>query len=163
MCCENKGADQLRDYREADLRLCFRICKKPVFSRRGSIALRNLYDSSERIKNTFLFLPNYMLLPIFSIIVLLFNLIEEEKIAKNKFFSIVKNKKEFVNQRTNGPVNAHLISGPIRFLKVFTINRHGDHLGHVTCTICINFLSLSPRRLHTKFGFDWPRGFRADV
>ena len=29
---ENKGADQLRDYREADLRLCFRICKKPVFS-----------------------------------------------------------------------------------------------------------------------------------
>ena len=29
---ENKGADQLRGYREADLRLCFRICKKPVFS-----------------------------------------------------------------------------------------------------------------------------------
>ena len=26
--CENKGADQLRGYREADLRLCFRICKK---------------------------------------------------------------------------------------------------------------------------------------
>ena len=34
---ENKGADQLRGYREADLRLCFRICKNPVFSRRGSI------------------------------------------------------------------------------------------------------------------------------
>ena len=33
---ENKGADQLRGYREADLRLCFRICKNPVFSRRGS-------------------------------------------------------------------------------------------------------------------------------
>ena len=33
---ENKGAVQLRGYREADLRLCFRICKKPVFSRRGS-------------------------------------------------------------------------------------------------------------------------------
>ena len=29
---ENKGADQLRGYREADLRLCFRVCKKPVFS-----------------------------------------------------------------------------------------------------------------------------------
>ena len=29
-CSENKGADQLRGYREADLRLCFRICKKPV-------------------------------------------------------------------------------------------------------------------------------------
>ena len=35
-CSENKGADQLCGYREADLRLCFRICKKPVFSRRGS-------------------------------------------------------------------------------------------------------------------------------
>ena len=33
---ENKGAGQLRGYREADLRLCFRICKKPVFSRRSS-------------------------------------------------------------------------------------------------------------------------------
>ena len=33
---ENKGADKLRDYREADLRLCFGICKKTVFSRRGS-------------------------------------------------------------------------------------------------------------------------------
>ena len=35
-CSENKGADQLRGYREADLRLCFRIYKNPVFSRRGS-------------------------------------------------------------------------------------------------------------------------------
>ena len=26
----------LNGYREADLRLCFRICKKPVFLRRGS-------------------------------------------------------------------------------------------------------------------------------
>ena len=25
LCSENKGADQLRGYREADLRLCFRI------------------------------------------------------------------------------------------------------------------------------------------
>ena len=31
MCSENKGADQLRGYREADLRLCFRICKKHGF------------------------------------------------------------------------------------------------------------------------------------
>ena len=36
-CSENKGADQLRGKREADLRVCFRICKNPVFSRRGSI------------------------------------------------------------------------------------------------------------------------------
>ena len=32
LCSENKGADQLRGYREADLRLCFRICKLLVFS-----------------------------------------------------------------------------------------------------------------------------------
>ena len=32
LCSENKGADQLRGYREADLRLYFRICRKPVFS-----------------------------------------------------------------------------------------------------------------------------------
>ena len=33
---KNKGDDQLRGYRKADLCLCFRICKKPVFSQRGS-------------------------------------------------------------------------------------------------------------------------------
>ena len=32
ICSENIGADQLRGYREADLRLCFRICKTLVFS-----------------------------------------------------------------------------------------------------------------------------------
>ena len=66
------------------------------------------------------------------------------------------------NQRTNGPVNAHLISGPIRFFKVFNINEHGYHLGHVTCTIYINFLSHFSRRLNMKFGTDWPSGFRGE-
>ena len=32
LCSENKGADQLRGYREADLRLCFRKFKMLVFS-----------------------------------------------------------------------------------------------------------------------------------
>ena len=32
MCRENKGADQLRSYCEADLRLCFHIGKNQVFS-----------------------------------------------------------------------------------------------------------------------------------
>ena len=27
LCSENKGADQLRGYRAADLRLCYRICE----------------------------------------------------------------------------------------------------------------------------------------
>ena len=31
-CSRNKGADQLGGYLEADLCLCFRICKKLVFS-----------------------------------------------------------------------------------------------------------------------------------
>ena len=35
-CSENKDADQLRGYREADLRLCFSPCKLLVFSRTGS-------------------------------------------------------------------------------------------------------------------------------
>ena len=35
-CSENKGADQLRGHREADLRLCFRLCKLLVFSCTGS-------------------------------------------------------------------------------------------------------------------------------
>ena len=33
---ENKGADQLHGHREADLRLCFRICRLLVFPRGGS-------------------------------------------------------------------------------------------------------------------------------
>ena len=32
LCKENIGADQLRGYHAADLRLCFQICKKMVFS-----------------------------------------------------------------------------------------------------------------------------------
>ena len=45
LCSENKGADQLRGYREADLRLCFRICKNPVFSCRGSfyVCVEDIY------------------------------------------------------------------------------------------------------------------------
>ena len=34
---KNKGADQLRGYREADLRLCFRICRLLVFLMRRLI------------------------------------------------------------------------------------------------------------------------------
>ena len=32
LCSDNKGADQQRGYRAADLRLCFRICKNQNFS-----------------------------------------------------------------------------------------------------------------------------------
>ena len=49
-----------------------------------------------------------------------------------------------------------------RFFKVFTIYGHDGHLGHETWTINTNFRSLFPRRLHIKFGFDWPSGFRGE-
>ena len=35
-CSENKGTDQLRDYRKADLRLWFCICRLLVFSSTGA-------------------------------------------------------------------------------------------------------------------------------
>ena len=48
-CSENKGADQLRSYCEADLRLCFRISNDPVLSRRGSfIKLRKILNSPRK-------------------------------------------------------------------------------------------------------------------
>ena len=46
-----------------------------------------------------------------------------------------------------------------KYFKVFTIYGRGDHLGHVTWTIYTNFCSPFPRRLHIKFGFDWPSCF----
>ena len=36
---KNKGADQLRGYREADLRLCFRLCRSLIFPCRGSVCI----------------------------------------------------------------------------------------------------------------------------
>ena len=62
---------------------------------------------------------------------------------------------KFQDHRTSG-------SGEEDFLKVFTIYGHGGHLGHVTRTIYTNFGSAFPRRLHIKFGFDWPSGFRGE-
>ena len=62
---------------------------------------------------------------------------------------------KFQDHRTSG-------SGKEDFLKVFTIYGYGSHLGHVTWTIYINFRSPFPRRLHIKFGFDWPSGFRGE-
>ena len=46
--------------------------------------------------------------------------------------------------------------------KGFTIYGHGGHLGHVTCTIYRDFLSNFLRKLHIKFGLDWPSGFREE-
>ena len=63
---------------------------------------------------------------------------------------------EYILLHTKFHVHRTISSVGEEFLKVFTINEHGGHLGHVSCTIYINFLSHSPRRLRTKFGIDWP-------
>ena len=47
---ENKGADQLRGHREADLRLCFRICRLLVFPRGGSYRLLSARTNKEFFK-----------------------------------------------------------------------------------------------------------------
>ena len=46
-----------------------------------------------------------------------------------------------------------------RFLTIYGC---GGHLGHVTWTIIIKVLSPFPRRLHMKFGYDWPNCFREE-
>ena len=45
-CSENKDADQLRGYRGADLRLCFRICKNPVFYDEAHLFIANRLSST---------------------------------------------------------------------------------------------------------------------
>ena len=49
------------------------------------------------------------------------------------------------------------------FFKNFTIYGHGGHLGHVTWTKYIIFLSPFAWRLHMKFKSNWPSSFREEV
>ena len=63
-CSENKCADQLRGYREADLRLYFRICKKPTrvkrMQRSGTEAIRTEIQPSEpKRENTKITIKHY--------------------------------------------------------------------------------------------------------
>ena len=62
---------------------------------------------------------------------------------------------KFQDHRTSG-------SGGEDFFKNFAIYEHGGHLGHMTWTFYINFRSPFPRRLHIKFAFDLPSGFRGE-
>ena len=50
-------------------------------------------------------------------------------------------------------------------MKVFTIYGHGGNLGRVTLTIYIYmyFVSAFLRRLHIKFGLDWPRDLEKKI
>ena len=49
LCRENKGADQLRGYHQADLLLCFRIYKMLLFSCRGSIIISCLFKLRSKV------------------------------------------------------------------------------------------------------------------
>ena len=60
-CSENKDADQLRGYREADLRLCFRPCKLLVFSRTGSNKTSNASLENQLCAYTKIFTGTYQL------------------------------------------------------------------------------------------------------
>ena len=51
---ENKGADQLRGYREADLRLCFRLCRLLVFPWGGSCIVGAKYHLWHNKQSVFL-------------------------------------------------------------------------------------------------------------
>ena len=109
---ENKGADQLRGYREADLRLCFRLCRLLIFpwgsslvtdavktlvgeenARRGTIKMFEVLQDVRLNKHLF-----YV-----SEIVFLQRFLKTS--AKIGFASLIIHS---INQRTNGPVNAHL-------------------------------------------------------
>ena len=79
LCSENKGADQLRGYREADLRLCFRIYKIRFSHDATRIGLiecplkikRKLYESIHKNKDTpsdwELFYSNWWKMRVFAI------------------------------------------------------------------------------------------------
>ena len=53
LCSENKGADQLRSYCEADLRLCFRLCHTCDESERG---IREILFQFRSFQGDFVFL-----------------------------------------------------------------------------------------------------------
>ena len=50
-------------------------------------------------------------------------------------------------------------SGEEDFERFFTTYGRGGHLGHMPQKPRTNFRSSYTRRLHIKFGFDWPSGF----
>ena len=50
-----------------------------------------------------------------------------------------------------------------RFLKVFTIYRHGGHFGQWTAIVLAIFRSPNLRRAHITFEQHWPRGFGGEV
>ena len=45
------------------------------------------------------------------------------------------------------------------FQRIFTINGHVGHLGHVTSIKLSDFHFLVPESFHTKFGSDWHSSF----
>ena len=61
------------------------------------------------------------------------------------------------NQRTNGPVNAHLIYGPTVSTKTSKIGQ-----GQLRVIIYINFVELESPMLRAKFQDNWTSGSREE-
>ena len=51
----------------------------------------------------------------------------------------------------------------VKIFEGFLPYGRGGHPGNVTQIQQTNFCFPYTRRLHIKFGFDWPSGFREDV
>ena len=56
-----------------------------------------------------------------------------------------------------------IFEGFLPYMGVAAIYGRGGHLGHVTQMPRTNFRPAFSRRLHIKFGSDWPSGFREDL
>ena len=67
---ENKGADLLRGYREADLRLCFRICKNPVSHDAAHYRKRTCFPNSSKSRSIFSSFA-YALVKVYSVLIVL--------------------------------------------------------------------------------------------
>ena len=59
----------------------------------------------------------------------------------------------FLNQRTNGPVNAHLISGPTVSTKTSKVDQ-----GQPRVIVYIKVVELESPMLHAKFQAHWTSG-----
>ena len=123
---ENKGADQLRGYREADLRLCFRIyAKSRVSHDAAQIPITPIHFTT--FKQWFLVCkPRFSTDCAFGLTYTRAKYWDRTKFSKalvtsthNLCFKAKRRKniypckpQFYYTQRTNGPVNALLISGP---------------------------------------------------
>ena len=121
--CKNKGADQLRYNRAADQRLCFR-CKDSTIPLLSKSKISGIYPSSVAVQpglcwtwsdrfsgNPAQIILRFHVLQISqSVLVPDHNHINKPPVKERRKILVANITTSYFNQRTNGPVNAHLIS-----------------------------------------------------